>query len=141
MGIENGDNSQQEAMEDQLRIIRSRFIKYKLDHDIFNTWIDAMIICIASNEQTPQRLKPTLSDETWNGLKERQHYEEEIQSRRLPGDINLVLELSDPTTVAAYDKLVDEFNGDLERIKKTKDATAVKDFYLRAKELIYSEKE
>ncbi|MDQ5890082.1 MAG: hypothetical protein QG609_575 [Patescibacteria group bacterium] len=140
MGIENGDNSQQEAMEDQLRNTRLRFIKYKLDHDIFNTWMDTMIICIASNEQTPQRLKPTLSDETWNRLKERLRYEEEIQSRRLPGDIELVMELSDPTTVAAYDKLVDEFNSDLERIKKTKDATAVRDFYLRAKELIYSEK-
>jgi len=141
MGIENGDNSQQEAMEDQLRTIRLRFIKSKLDQDIFNTWVDTQLICIASNEQTPQRLKYTLSDETWNGLKERQYYVEEIQSRNIPGNAKLILELSDPTTVAAYDKLVDEFNSDLERIKKTKDATAVRDFYLRAKELIKSKKE
>jgi len=47
------------------------------------------------------------------------------------------MELSDPASVAAFDQLVDEFNADLERIKREKDFEAAQRFDNRAHELIY----
>jgi len=43
------------------------------------------------------------------------------QSRYPQPEIEYVMELSGPASVAAFDHVVDEFNADLERIKREKD--------------------
>ena len=59
------------------------------------------------------------------------------KSRYPQEEIEYVVQLSDPASVAAFDQLIDEFNADLERIKREKDFAAAKRFAERAHELIY----
>lgn len=60
------------------------------------------------------------------------HYEEYFKEQDekyadagKPGLYQAVMDKSDPQTVAAFDRLVDEFNGDLEEIIKNKNTKAV----------------
>ncbi|MCK9379405.1 MAG: hypothetical protein M0P97_04665 [Candidatus Moranbacteria bacterium] len=50
------------------------------------------------------------------------------------------MHLSNPETVAMMDEIISTFNSDLERIKKEKDARAVKDFLRVAIDLVLNKK-
>lgn len=52
-----------------------------------------------------------------------------------PGLFQGIMEKSNPEGVAEFDKLVDEFNVDLPRIKEERDGEAVQEFFRRAGEL------
>jgi len=67
------------------------------------------------------------------------HYEERFRAKHLPEDVDLIMKRSDPQSVTAFDQLVDEFNTDLERIKKEKDLAACRSFAARARKIIYTE--
>ena len=63
-----------------------------------------------------------------------QHYEEYISIH--VKDVRRIMELSDPEAVVAMNRLVDEYNADLDRIKRERDSVAVKVFIARATQLV-----
>lgn len=104
----------------------------KMDHDAINVWGSLSFVL------------PGLS-QTWDRVTPRRHYKEYVMESDKKNNENqkyadFVMERSDPQAVAAFDALVDEFNADLERIKREKDYNALKNFLARAKELVYSKK-
>lgn len=103
---------------------------YKLDHDAMNVW-SSLGYVIPALPQSLEKLKP------------RQHYEEYVRENDQKSNeggeyTELVMKNSDPGAVAAFDALVDEFNADLDRIKREKDYAALAAFIARVKEVIYS---
>jgi len=65
-----------------------------------------------------------------------EHYENYL-CRTSPQSKDYIMSISDPEAVAAFDRLVDEFNADVERIKQQNDEATKDRFVQRAKELIY----
>ena len=123
MEIENGGNSQHENDKIAEEFIRRMFTHAKLDHDTYNVWH-----------------KLPLNEKQWKGpIEPLQHYEERI--RRAANLSDLILQLSDPEAVAAYNRLVDEFNAALPEINRKKYFETTRNFWERARKLIYSEKE
>jgi hypothetical protein len=122
MSIEKGDISQEENSD--IRFIKSMFTHAKLNHDYYNVWH-----------------KLPFNEEQWHEpIQPFQHYAELVRIRDAQ-HADLVIQLSDPEAVAAYDKLVDEFNAVLPEINRIKDFGTIKNFWEKARKLIYSEKE
>lgn len=104
----------------------------RLDHDAMNVWQNLGYVMPAL-PQSMEKIKP------------RKHYEEYIRENDAKSNedgeyTTMVMAKSDPAAVAEFDALVDEFNADLERIKREKDYAALQRFIARAKEIIYSGK-
>ena len=92
-----------------------------LDHDSFNGWVSLYYV----------------TAEGISGLTPRLTYEEYVRStNKDPELIEFILRVSRPEAVNAFDDLADEFNKDLDRIKRDKDLVAVKNFFERAQLLI-----
>ena len=102
----------------------------KLYGDSYNVW--ARVNWCTTPEDT-EKLKPL------------PHYKQNMeeakssngQNRYPQEEIEYVMQLSDPASVVAFDQLVDDFNADLERIKREKDFAAAQRFHKKAHELIY----
>lgn len=67
------------------------------------------------------------------------HYEEDMRARYKTDqdEIDYVMQLSAPESVAAYDQFIDELNADLERIIKEKDTAALDNLLERGHALVY----
>ncbi len=72
-------------------------------------------------------------------LKPMTQYEERIRATADQEEAQIILDLSDPERVVAYNQLVDEFNADLERIRETKDQKAAQDYMSKAIAIIYNQ--
>jgi|SRR3989344_5288760 len=95
----------------------------KLYGDLFNIW---------------GHLAFVTSAEELHSIKLLEHYKQFMEQNRYPqAEVDYVMQLSDPTAVAEFDRLVDEFNADLERIKQEGDVGKVREFTKRASELVY----
>lgn len=70
------------------------------------------------------------------------HYAEYAQRENdeEPEVYELIIKRSDSESVAAFDKLVDEFNADFPRIIQGKDKEAIQKFVERAKQLVEAKK-
>lgn len=98
----------------------------KLYHDIFSVW--AVLVFF----NTPESI------ETLVAL---QHYRQYMEENNFSlEEIDYIMSLSDPEDVTAFDQLIDEFNADLERIKTTRDTSAIKIFHAKAKQLFSAKK-
>lgn len=100
----------------------------KLDVDYLNVWTSLRnrLELIKRDSLDFQSLPPAL------------HYEKYLQ--QYPEDVEYIMKLSDPEAVAAMDRLVDEYNADLERIRREKDFVAVGGFVARAIKIVDGEK-
>lgn len=104
----------------------------KLDHDAMNVWV-VLGYAVPAVPMTLERLKPV------------RHYQEYVEGIDQKFGENgvyaaMIMQRSDPQTVAAFDALAVEFNADLERIKREKDFVTAKQYLEKAKELVYSKK-
>jgi len=94
--------------------------KNKLYEDVLNVWAQAQMI--PRNKEAIHTLGPI------------KHYEEylaEIESG-YPGIYNYVMSLSDPDLVVRFNRIIDDYNNDLDRIKEELDFDAItwqKDFW------------
>ena len=103
------------------------FSESGISSDVFNVW-------------TPSSMLATMGDFT--ELKPIRHYGEYFtdqdamyRAKGKPGLFDAVMQRSNPEAVAVFDRLVDEFNADLPRIKQEGDNEAVQAFFRRAAEL------
>lgn len=102
----------------------------RLDPDTMNVWQNLGYV----TPMVPQSLEK---------VKPRKHYEEYVRENDAKNNENgeyvaMVMAKSDPTAVAEFDRMVDEFNADLDRIKREKDYAVLAIFIARIKTLIYS---
>lgn len=64
------------------------------------------------------------------------HYAEYIGAKQYtPAEIDYIFQKSSLEAIAKFDTLIDEYNADLERIKKEKDGKKIKEFVHRAEAL------
>ena len=88
-----------------------------LDPDLLNTW--GVVMLLRNKIEGYEKIQPI------------RHFHEYVLES--PGPVyKYVMEKSDPEKIKEFDALVDEFNADLERIKKEKDQKALKAFLTRA---------
>ena len=100
----------------------------KINQDSYNAW-SGLILVYESEYHPFDRLTPVPS------------YEEYHRRSSIPEENRWIQEVimqhSNPDTVAIYNDLVKEFNSDLERIKTQRDMEKIKDFLRRIQMLIY----
>lgn len=108
--------------------VQHSFSKTGLSLDVGNVWTPTSMTAYMGGFY---RLKPV------------RHYAEYFKEQDLmyqkegkPGLLDAVMKRSNPEAVAVFDRLVDEFNGDLARIKAEQDNSAVQRYFKRASELI-----
>lgn len=119
---------QKELPPERKKIVESGFSEGRnLYGDMFNVWV---LLGFTPPEEI----------ETITPLSYYRQYMEERKRSYSQGEINYVMELSDPGAIADFDRLVDEFNSDLERIKRDKDVATIKKFQQKASELIYKKR-
>lgn len=92
----------------------------KLSTDTFNYWSSAAMLADA---------------EMFNEMPEIPFYRDTFP-KYTPAELAYTLQKSDPVAIAEYDALVNEYNNDLPRIKKEKDAETAKVFARKADKLI-----
>lgn len=103
------------------------FSKTGLSVDVGNVWV---AISMQAQMGKFEELKPA------------RHYSEYFAEQeakfkeRGKGLLEATMKLSNPKSVEAFDKLVDEFNEDLPRIIREKDNETVQEFFHRAGQLI-----
>jgi hypothetical protein len=95
--------------------------KYRLDIDAVNVWQNVL-------GRYLDRIKPA------------EHYETYIRRKNAPPIADLIMQLSDPEAVVAFDRIVDDFNADLERIKRDNDFSALKQFVEMGAKIVYSKR-
>lgn len=143
MSIERGDSQPPIEENPIYQTTKNNFdIGYKLDIDAINVWI--RLGSVETLKKIGDKYLPTLPPLP--------HYEEYIREANLRNAktdkgrahgeafITLIMERSDPEAIAAFDKLVDEFNADFERMKREKDYQAMEDFARRGDALTQSKK-
>ena len=69
-------------------------------------------------------------------LEPRESYETYIRRKESPAVADYIMKISRPESVVAFDQLAEEFNSDLERMIREKDAKAVYTFVAKASKLI-----
>ena len=116
-----------EAQQRYLELHRSMFKTARLDSDTCNDWAKGIA---------------GVDEPGWlDVLNPKQHYAERAIAHGGDSEMTkLTLQLSDPEAVAEYDQIVDEFNADLERIRREMDQETVKKFWKKATDLIYSKR-
>lgn len=94
----------------------------------------------ATNSMIPAHMQA--ANGNWEEIKPVMHYQEFYESQDAnyerggkPGFSAAIMAKSNPTGVAAFDKIVDELNSDLPRIKEQKDKEAIREYIVRAMEL------
>lgn len=92
----------------------------KLSTDVFNQWSSAAMLADA---------------EMFDEMTKIPFYRDTFPKYTL-AELAYTLQKSDPVAIAEYDSLVNEYNNDLPRIKKEKNAEAAKVFARRADKLI-----
>ncbi len=76
----------------------------------------------------------------WNELESLEHYADYVRRKNAdPGAADYILAKSTSEAIKNFNALVDEFNKDLERIRREQDATTVEAFFKHAKKLILNE--
>jgi hypothetical protein len=92
-----------------------------LDHDSFNEWVNLYYV----------------TSEKIADLAPRHSYEEYVRNTNKDQElIEFILRVSKPEAVKDFDDLANEFNNDLDRIKREGDLVAVKIFFERSRSLI-----
>lgn len=134
MPLEQKDDEQDSAPKERSALFK-RAVEafdngYQLEHDTINVW-NNLVFIIPGIPQGLAKLNP------------RKHYEEyvrEIDARHNENGeyVALVMQRSTPARVAAFDKLADEFNADLERIKREEDFDSIQVYVKKAQELVYT---
>lgn len=113
MGVEGGDSPTQPNWEAE---IARRLAIHNLDTDARNVFarLDIAVSKGSRGEQFSVEPLP--------------HYGDYLRERAgtTSDELNLILRLSDPEAVAAFDRVVDEFNADIERINREQDFEAVR---------------
>ncbi|KKR05949.1 MAG: hypothetical protein UT32_C0019G0011 [Parcubacteria group bacterium GW2011_GWC2_39_14] len=102
----------------------------KLYGDLFNVWSRLRMFTYPEKIQTLQPLP---------------HYRQYMaeakssggESRYPQAEIDYVMRLSDPISVAHFDQLIDEFNSKIEGIKQINDVAGIQTFIDRANTLVY----
>ena len=150
INLENQESSTEEENE--------RFIKRDVDSnfgngemlygDATNSWFAGIKVSSLKN-RSPQLIDYYLSifkpvphyieryqqqkQEILQKMEKRGSNEDEIESEKRFNDqsIERIIKLSDPTQIEKYDQLVDEFNANLDRLKKEKDLDALEEFQKR----------
>ncbi len=134
MPLENSphaDDQERKTHSELYQYAEERFNDgYKLDHDTMNIWSTLGYV----TSEIPGIIEK---------IKPREHYGEyvaKIDQRWGENGVyaEMIMRRSDPESVAAFGRLVDEFNADLERIIREKDFATPLLFLQRAKELIYA---
>ena len=126
MGIEGGGDKRE-----GIRIhLEEMFADGKsIEQDTYNAWSNAIFV---SETDDFDRLRPVL------------HYSEYLLRPQVPSEnqwiSEFIIQKSSPSRVAAFNQLVDEFNADLERIKREKDVQTIKNFIARVQALLYPKK-
>lgn len=123
MGLEDGHRGSVIRPDRKQRFDQDLAREAGLRSDYSNAWI----------------LVANCEDETdFGALHSVQHYKEYLESGGYTAvEVDYIMQLSKPTAVEAIDRLVDEFNADLERIKREKDVATVKRFATEARVFIY----
>lgn len=102
--------------------IRRHLNIYKLNQDCFNEWVR-----LSALDQEWRKIEPLMS------------YEERIKSKY--GDLSkLVLELSEPNAVIAYNELVNRVNNALPEMNETKDYKKAENFLVEVANLLEEKK-
>ncbi|MFA6100120.1 MAG: hypothetical protein WC750_04600 [Patescibacteria group bacterium] len=122
MSFEKNDSLEELKQQES---IRSRLSETPLDCDTLNDWIG---VFFGAN--------PAFSTHPFPEQEPILHYHEYQLTRRIsPAQRDLIMQLSDPRAIEAYDQLVDEFNSDLEQIVSTRDAKKCKEYAVRVRKL------
>lgn len=109
--------------------------------DVINFWVESITYStppkpIPHYIQSYEKSEKDINDiREKMGAKEAAYYE-----IYYPARLKRIIELSDPEQIKKYDKLVDEFDTDLERIKEENDAESLQKFYARAQEIVDEKK-
>jgi hypothetical protein len=120
-GMTNGSWQEQKTA-----LVVEELKKHKLFHDAVNS---LGLLAALPTEINIEEVMPL------------EHYEEYLlrQEEKFPGQYELVMSLSDPAAVAAFNALIDEFNADLTRIKREKDYATCENFVRKLVKLIREE--
>lgn len=115
MGIENGDDSLNPHHSDAIRKLLSR---WELDIDARNVFarLDFAVFAGKSGKQFSVSPLPRYRDYLTQ------------RAGTPPEEVELTMSLSDLQAVAAFDRVVDEFNTDIDRINREQDFEAVRRF-------------
>ncbi len=107
--------------------VKSVFTETGIDGDVINAWMIDYTRALLGR---------------FDALVPVQHYGEYFREQDQiyekigkPGLFEATMESSNPETVAAFDRLVDEFNANLAQIKERKDSKEVQAFLERVKDL------
>ncbi len=97
----------------------------RIDADLLNAWTALNLVL-----QNPD-------GNFWDDLGPVRKFEDQVRGGGYAAEeAERIIDGTNPDIVGKYNKLVEEFNADLERLKREKDAAAARDFYNRAMKLI-----
>ena len=96
----------------------------KIYEDVLNLWMPMLLM--SNSVKSLDCLRPI------------GHYEDYLQEIELnyPGIYDYVMSLSDIAFVTAFNKLIDQFNDDIARIKAEQDFDAIKKYVHKAREIV-----
>ena len=123
MDIEDGGDNR--VRSDREAEIARRLTEWNLDTDARNVFA-ILDLAVLSGRRGKQFFVSQLS-----------HYKDYLTKRdgTSPKEAELTMRLSDPRAVAAFDRVVDEFNADVDRINREQDFETVRIFENRGFDL------
>lgn len=125
---ETNDSQSTETLEPRRKeIIDDHFTSgVGLYRDVMNIWTP-LPMCVDGD---------SIDDDFLTELQPLPHYAEYIGAKQYtPAEIDYIFQKSSLEAIAEFDTLIDEYNADLERIKRARDGKKIMEFVDRAKAL------